>query len=113
MVGSLKQARIAFVGAPIGRLVNLLVILAVLYAIFILAFQPNFAHPSAGPIVRAILGTVVLLGAGFLLSKYVLRHVFASIAKAPDTVVSRVECSRMTATNAATNPARVMTSWAP
>ncbi len=46
MVGSLKQARIAFVEAPIGRLVNLLVILAVLYVIFILATKVVGQGPS-------------------------------------------------------------------
>ncbi len=37
MVGSLRQARTAFVAAPIGRLVSLLVILVVVYAIFLVA----------------------------------------------------------------------------
>jgi len=46
VVGSLKQARVAFVEAPIGRLVNLLVILAVLYVIFILATKILAQGPS-------------------------------------------------------------------
>ena len=37
MVGSLKQARVAFVAAPIGRLLSLLVILVIVYAVFIVA----------------------------------------------------------------------------
>ena len=59
-----------------------------IFAIFILAFQPNFANPSIGPVLKAIVGTVLLLAAGFLLSKYVLRRVFASIANAPEMVVA-------------------------
>jgi len=46
VVGSLKQARIAFVEAPVGRLINLLVILAVLYVIFILITKIVGQGPS-------------------------------------------------------------------
>jgi branched-chain amino acid transport system permease protein len=36
VVGSLKQARTAFVEAPIGRIINALLVLAILYVVFIL-----------------------------------------------------------------------------
>jgi Kef-type K+ transport system membrane component KefB len=71
-----------------GRMTLGVLVIQDIFAIFILAFQPNFANPTVGPVVKAIVGTVVLLAAGFLLSKYVLRHVFASIAKAPEMVVA-------------------------
>ena len=65
-------------GIPLGVLV-----IQDIYAIFVLAFQPNFANPSFGPVAKALVWTVVLLIAGFAFSKYVLRWVFSSIAKAP------------------------------
>jgi Kef-type K+ transport system membrane component KefB len=71
-----------------GRMTLGVLVIQDIFAIFILAFQPNFANPTLGPIVKAVVGTVVLLAAGFLLSKYVLRRVFASIAKAPEMVVA-------------------------
>ena len=71
-----------------GRMTLGVLVIQDIFAIFILAFQPNFANPTIGPIVKAIVGTIVLLAAGFLLSKYVLRRVFASIAKAPEMVVA-------------------------
>src|SRR5687767_12093523 len=71
-----------------GRMTLGVLVIQDVYAIFILAFQPNFASPSAGPILKAVAGTIVLLVAGFLFSKYVLRWVFASIAKAPEMVVA-------------------------
>ena len=71
-----------------GRLTLGILIFQDIYAIFILAFQPNFANPSIGPVITAILGTVGLLTGGFLISKYVLRWVFHSIAKAPEMVLA-------------------------
>ena len=71
-----------------GRMTLGVLVIQDVFAIFILAFQPNFANPTVGPIVKAVAGTVVLLAAGFLLSKHVLRRVFASIAKAPEMVVA-------------------------
>ena len=71
-----------------GRMTLGVLVIQDIFAIFILAFQPNFANPSVGPVVKAVVGTVVLLAAGFLLSKYVLRRVFSSIANAPEMVVA-------------------------
>src|SRR5687767_4097973 len=58
-----------------GRMTMGVLIVQDIYAIFILAFQPNFANPSVGPVVKAIVGTVALLLAGFLVSKFVLQRV--------------------------------------
>jgi Kef-type K+ transport system membrane component KefB len=71
-----------------GRMTLGVLVIQDVYAIFILAFQPNFASPSAGPILKALGGTVLLLAMGFLWSKYILRRVFSSIAKAPEMVVA-------------------------
>ena len=71
-----------------GRMTLGVLVIQDIYAIFILAFQTNFANPTVGPIVKALLGTAALVVAGFLVSKFVLRHIFASIAKAPEMVVA-------------------------
>ena len=71
-----------------GRMTLGILVIQDIFAIFILALQPNLANPTAGPILKAIGGTVLLLAGGFLLSKYVLRWVFSSIAKSPEMVVA-------------------------
>jgi Kef-type K+ transport system membrane component KefB len=71
-----------------GRMTLGVLVVQDIYAIFILAFQPNFANPTVLPVLKAIGGTVLLLGAGFLLSRYVLRWVFESIARSPEMVVA-------------------------
>lgn len=71
-----------------GRLTLGILVIQDLYAIFILAFQPNLADPSAVPILRAILATMGLLAGGFLVSKYVLKRLYLSIAMAPEMVLA-------------------------
>jgi Kef-type K+ transport system membrane component KefB/Trk K+ transport system NAD-binding subunit len=71
-----------------GRTTLGVLVIQDIYAIFVLAFQPNFASPSLLPIAKALGGTVLLLVAGFVFSKFVLRWVFSSIAKAPEMVVA-------------------------
>ena len=71
-----------------GRMTLGILVIQDVYAILVLALQPNLADPSAGPILKAVGGTVLLLVVGFAFSKYVLRWVFASIARAPEMVVA-------------------------
>jgi Kef-type K+ transport system membrane component KefB len=71
-----------------GRLTLGILVIQDIYAIFVLAFQPNFANPTVLPILKAIGGSALLLVAGFLISRYVLGRVFASIARAPEMVVA-------------------------
>jgi Kef-type K+ transport system membrane component KefB len=71
-----------------GRLTLGVLVIQDVYAIFILALQPNFANPSIGPIAKAVAGTAFLMLAGFGVSKYVLRRVFSSIAKNPEMVLA-------------------------
>ncbi len=71
-----------------GRLTLGVLVIQDIYAIFILAFQPNFSEPHAGAVLHALLCTVLLLAAGFALSVWVLKHVFTAIAKAPEMVVA-------------------------
>src|SRR5688500_18329250 len=71
-----------------GRMTLGVLVIQDIYAIFVLAFQPNFANPQAWPVVKAILGTVALVAAGVMFSQYVLRWVVASVAKPPEMVVA-------------------------
>lgn len=71
-----------------GRMTLGILVIQDIYAILVLALQPNLSNPSAGPILMAIGGTILLLVVGFAVSKYVLRWVFSSIARAPEMVVA-------------------------
>jgi Kef-type K+ transport system membrane component KefB len=71
-----------------GRVTLAVLVIQDIYAIFILAFQPNFASPSLGPILKALGGTALLLAMGFLLSRILLGRIFASIARQPEMVVA-------------------------
>src|SRR3954464_16096776 len=71
-----------------GRMTLGVLVIQDIYAIFVLAFQPNFSNPSFAPVAKALFWTVVLLVAGFAFSKFVLRWVFSSITKAPEMVVA-------------------------
>ncbi|HEX3135779.1 MAG TPA: cation:proton antiporter [Planctomycetota bacterium] len=71
-----------------GRLTIGVLVIQDVYAILVLAFQPNLADPQALPIIKALGASAVLLVAGFLLSSLVLRYVFAAIAKSPELVVA-------------------------
>ena len=71
-----------------GRMTLGVLVVQDVYAILVLALQPNFANPSVGPIAKAILGSAGVLVAGFLVSRYVLKWVFASIARSPEMVVA-------------------------
>ncbi len=71
-----------------GRLTLGVLVMQDIFAIFILAFQPNFANPTFGPILRAMGMTVALSVAGFAFSRYALRWVFLTIAKAPEMVLA-------------------------
>src|SRR6187551_103744 len=55
-----------------GRMTLGVLVIQDIFAIFILAFQPNFANPTVGPVLKAIAGTVLLVAAGFFFSKYIL-----------------------------------------
>jgi Kef-type K+ transport system membrane component KefB len=71
-----------------GRLTLGILVLQDVYAIFVLALQPNFANPSLGPILKALAGTASLLLWGFFFSRFALKRVFSSIAKNPEMVLA-------------------------
>jgi len=71
-----------------GRITLGVLIIQDIWAILILALQPNFATPCVTPLILAVAKSAVLLGAGFLLSKYALRHICEWMAKSPEMVVA-------------------------
>ena len=71
-----------------GRTTLAVLVVQDIYAIFVLAFQPNFANPTAAPVLRAAAAAVALLAGGMLISRFVLKPVLASVAKAPEMVVA-------------------------
>lgn len=58
-----------------------------IWAILVLSLQPNFRNPEVGTALLAIGKSIVLLGIGFLLSRYLLKWVFERISKTPEMVV--------------------------
>jgi Kef-type K+ transport system membrane component KefB len=70
-----------------GRMTIGTLVLQDLYAILVLAVQPNLADLNIYPILLAIGSTIVLIAFGFIISKLVLSRVFRAIAKSPEMVV--------------------------
>ncbi len=70
-----------------GRMTLGVLVVQDLWAIMILAFQPNFSNPDLLLIGAALLKGVALLGFAFLVAKYVLKAVFVAISKSPEIVV--------------------------
>src|SRR5688572_9611659 len=71
-----------------GRLTLGILVIQDIYAIFVLAFQPNFGNPTLLPVLKAVGGTVGLLALGFVISRYALKYVFLSIAKTPEMILA-------------------------
>lgn len=70
-----------------GRITLGVLIIQDVWAILILAMQPNLGNPYIPAIVVAILKTLFLVAAGLLFSRYILKYVFESIINAPEMVV--------------------------
>lgn len=70
-----------------GRITLGILIIQDVWAILLLAMQPNLSNPYIPAILIAVIKTVVLVVAGLLLSRYVLKYVFESIVNAPEMVV--------------------------
>lgn len=71
-----------------GRITLGVLIIQDIWAILVLAFQPNFASPQFSLLGLAILKSLGLLGIGFLLSRFILKYVFEWVAKSPEMVVA-------------------------
>lgn len=70
-----------------GRISLGILIFQDIWAILVLALQPNFLNPNILTAVLAIGKSIVLLGIGYFLSRYLLKWIFEQIAKTPEMVV--------------------------
>lgn len=71
-----------------GRISLGILIFQDIWAILILALQPQFTNPRVLLVFMALGKSAALLAIGFLLSKYLLRWVFEKISKTPEMVVA-------------------------
>ncbi|MFN8392459.1 MAG: cation:proton antiporter [Bdellovibrionota bacterium] len=71
-----------------GKLTLGILVVQDIYAILILAIQPNISKPSFGPIALAIGGSAFLVALGFTVSRYLLGPLFHRVAKSPEMVLS-------------------------
>jgi Kef-type K+ transport system membrane component KefB len=71
-----------------GRITVGVLVVQDLYAILVLACQPNFTDPSPWPLLRALGASAVLLICGFVFSRVVLSRLFTAIARSPELVVA-------------------------
>lgn len=70
-----------------GRITVGILVFQDVWAIIVLAVQPNLAHPDIPGIVRTFATGAVLVAASFGVSKYFLPRMFRSVAKIPELVV--------------------------
>jgi Kef-type K+ transport system membrane component KefB len=66
-----------------GRITLGVLVIQDLWAVGMLAVQPNILNPNVAPLLGSLLRGAILVGAGFALAKYALPYLFRSIAKAP------------------------------
>lgn len=70
-----------------GKITIGILIFQDIWAILVLALQPNFEHLQISSAAIAIAKSISLLIAGFLASRYILQYVFNRIHKNPEMVV--------------------------
>lgn len=71
-----------------GRLCVGLLIFQDIWAIVVLAVQPNFARPNLSAIAGTLFGVFFIVGVAALLARYVLPTAFRLVAKVPELVVT-------------------------
>jgi Kef-type K+ transport system membrane component KefB len=71
-----------------GRVTLGVLIFQDVWAILILALQPNLTNPQVHLVLLALLKSAGLLAAAFALSAYVLRRLYQRLANSPEMVVS-------------------------
>jgi len=71
-----------------GRITVGILVVQDLYAILVLACQPNFSDPSPWPLLKALGASAALLIFGFVVSQVVLSRLFTAIARSPELVVA-------------------------
>ena len=70
-----------------GRVALALLVFQDIWAIVVLAVQPNLDNPSAGPILASFAGIAILALLAFLLARSLLPWGFGAIAKKPEIVL--------------------------
>ena len=71
-----------------GKITLGILIIQDVWAILILALQPNFMSPQASLIFAALAKSALLLVIGFVLSRYVLKNVCSMVASSPEMIVA-------------------------
>lgn len=70
-----------------GRLTVGILLFQDIWAILLLAVQPNLANPGVAPIALALGKSVLLVGVAFIASKVVLERLFEPVAKSPELII--------------------------
>ena len=70
----------------VGRIALGLLIFQDIWAIGVIAVQPNFAAPAAGPILLSFLGIVLLAMIGVFIARFIIPIGFKWVAKKPEVV---------------------------
>ncbi len=70
-----------------GRITLGVLVLQDIWAVAMLAVQPNLTNPNLAPLIASLLKGVLLILFAFTSSRYALPHLFRSVAKVPELVV--------------------------
>src|SRR5262249_52294428 len=70
-----------------GRITLGVLVIQDLWAVAMLAVQPNLLNPNLLPLLGSLWRGAVLVVAGFAIAKYVLPYLFRAVAKAPELVL--------------------------
>lgn len=70
-----------------GKLTVGILLFQDVWAILLLAIQPNLANPGVIPILIALGKSLLLVTLAFLFSRYVLRRLFEPVARSPEIVI--------------------------
>ena len=57
------------------------------WAILLLAIQPNLANPGVAPIAIALGKSLLLVTVSFLASKYLLEKLFEPVSRSPEIII--------------------------
>src|SRR5262249_30068044 len=70
-----------------GRITVGILVFQDIWAIMVLAVQPNFGDPQIGAILLTFVRGAVLVGASLLASRYILPLVYRSVARVPELML--------------------------
>src|SRR5687768_17223406 len=70
-----------------GRITLGILVFQDIWAIIVLALQPNLRDPRITPLAVSFAKGIVLVAASLLISRYLLPHLFRSVAKIPELVL--------------------------